>query len=78
MLGLWLLIKTLPTLAWYVFKMVALTSVGPAIDALNSDAKIDMAVIVFQLAVAVVLIVKSEAFARFAVSETNSGPELDE
>jgi len=78
LLGLWLLVRTLPTAAWYVFKMAALTSVGPAIDAFNSDAKADMAVIAFQLAVAVVLIVKSEAFARLAVSETNSSPEVDE
>jgi hypothetical protein len=78
LLGLWLLVRTLPTAAWYVFKMAAVTSVGPAIDAFNSDAKADMAVIVFQLAVAIVLIVKSDAFARLAVSEINSSAEVDE
>jgi hypothetical protein len=78
LLGLWLMIKTLPTVAWYLFKMVALTSVGPAIDAFNSDAKADMAVIVLQLAVAVVLIVRSEAFAKLAVPEPNSSPDVDE
>jgi hypothetical protein len=78
LLGLWLLIKTLPTLAWYVFKMAAATTAGPAIDAFNSDAKIDMAIIAFQLAIALVLIAKSEAFARLAVSETRSRAEVDE
>lgn len=78
LLGLWLLVKTLPAAAWYIFRMAALTSAGPAIDAFNSDAKVDMAVIVFQLGLAVVLIVKSEAFARAAVPATNSSPEAAE
>jgi hypothetical protein len=78
LLGLWLLIKTLPTIAWYVFKMAAVTSVSPAIDAFNSDAKVDMAVIVFQLSVAVILIVKSAAFASLAVSHTQADQEVDE
>ena len=78
LLGLWLLVKTLPTAAWYIFRMATLTSVGSAIDAFNSDAKVDMAVIVFQLALAVVLIVKSEGFARLAVPATDSSPEVDE
>jgi hypothetical protein len=78
LLGLWLLVKTLPTAAWYIFRMVAVTSAGPAIDAFNSDAKIDMGVILFQLVLALVLIVKSEAFARLAVSTGSSIPEGDE
>lgn len=78
LLGLWLLVKTLPTAAWYIFRMAALTSAGPAIDAFNSDAKVDMAVIVFQLLLAAVLIAKSEAFAKLAVSAPKSLPEVEE
>lgn len=78
LLGLWLLVKTLPTAAWYIFRMAAVTTVTSAIDAFNSDAKVDMAVIVFQLVLAVVLIVKSEAFARVAVPVPNSSPEVGE
>ena len=68
LLGLWLFVKTLPNAAWYVFRMAAVTTVTPAIDAFNADAKVDMAVIVFQLALAAVLILKSDSFARLAVS----------
>ena len=78
LLGLWLLVKTLPTAAWYVFRMAAVTSAGPAIDAFNSDAKVDMAVIVFQLVLAALLIGKSEAFAKLAVSAPNPNPAVDE
>ena len=78
LLGLWLLVKTLPTAAWYVFRMAAVTSAGPAIDAFNSDAKVDMAVIVFQLVLAALLIAKSEAFAKLAVSAPNPNPAVDE
>lgn len=68
LLGLWLAIKTLPTAAWYVFRMVAVTTLTPAIEAFNVEAKVDMAVIIFQLALAAMLIVKSESFARLAVA----------
>jgi hypothetical protein len=78
LLGLWLLVKTLPTIVWYVFKIAAVTSAGLAIDAFNSDAKVDLAVILFQFAVAIVLIVKSEALARLAVADTNSSQEAGE
>ena len=78
LLGLWLLIKTLPTAAWYIFKMAAATSAGSAIDAFNSDAKVDLAVIVFQLVLAAVVFVQSEAFARVAMSAPGSGPEAGE
>ena len=78
LLGLWLLVKTLPTAAWYVFRMAAVTSAGPAIDAFNSDAKVDMAVIVFQLVLAALLMTKSEAFAKLAVSAPNPNPAVDE
>jgi len=72
LLGLWMIVKTLPTAAWYVFRMVAVTTVTPAIDAFNLDAKVDMAVILFQLALGTVLIMKSESFARLAVVPANS------
>jgi hypothetical protein len=77
LLGLWLLVKTLPTAAWYIFRMVALTTAAPAIDAFNADAKTEMAVIVFQLALATVLILKSESFARLAVAPANSDEDLE-
>ena len=72
LLGLWLFVKTLPSAAWYIFRMAAVTTVTPAMDAFNADAKVDMAVIVFQLALAAVLILKSESFAKLAVSPANS------
>jgi hypothetical protein len=78
LVGLWLLVKTLPSAAWYIFRMVALAGAGPAIDVFNSDAKLDMAVIVFQLALAVVVILKSEAFARVAVPPGTPKAEASE
>ena len=75
LLGLWMLVKTLPSAAWYVFRMAAVMSSTPAIEAFNADAKVDMAVIVFQLFLAIVLILKSDSFARFAVSPAQSYEE---
>lgn len=77
LLGLWLFVKTLPTAAWYVFRMAAVTGSAPAIEAFNADAKVDMAVIVFQLVLATVLILKSESFARLAVSSADSTGDLE-
>jgi hypothetical protein len=75
LLGLWLFVKTLPNAAWYIFRMAAVTNSSSAIEAFNADAKVDMAVIMFQLGLAAVLILKSESFARLAVSPTRSAED---
>ncbi|GAB2583222.1 hypothetical protein GCM10027034_14200 [Ramlibacter solisilvae] len=77
LLGLWLFVKTLPTAAWYVFRMAVVTGSAPAIEAFNADAKVDMAVIVFQLVLAATLILKSDSFATFAVSSSDSTGDLE-
>jgi hypothetical protein len=76
LIGLWLFVKTLPGAAWYIFRMAAVTSAGAAIEAFNTDAKVDMAVIIFQLVLAGILILKAESFARLAVSSTGSTEDM--
>jgi hypothetical protein len=76
LIGLWLFVKTLPGAAWYIFRMAAVTSAGAAIEAFNTDAKVDMAVIIFQLVLAGILILKAESFARLAVSSAGSTEDM--
>lgn len=58
--------------------MAMVTSSGSAIEAFNTDAKVDMAVIIFQLVLAGILILKSESFALFAISPAGSIKDLQQ
>lgn len=77
LLGLWLLVKTLPNAAWYIFRMAVVSGSAPAIEAFNADAKVDMAVIAFQLVLGAMLILKSESFARLALDSAHSTEDVE-
>lgn len=64
LLGLWLLARALPSLMWFLFRSFLMVDAGSSFSALAPDAKLDVAVGLFEAAFALVLVLKSSAFAR--------------
>jgi hypothetical protein len=69
LLGVWLLAKTLPTLVWFLARAVLLAGNSSAFSALGPEARVDMAVALFEVAFAVVLTFRSSTVARLVVRE---------
>jgi hypothetical protein len=67
LLGLWLFAKTLPTLVWYLFRAFLMANATSAFSVLAADAKVDLAVALFELALAIAFIVKAGTFANLVV-----------
>lgn len=66
LLGLWLLAKALPSLVWFLLRALLVAESGSAFSALTQDAKLDVGVALFEAVFAIVLVLKSAAFARLA------------
>jgi hypothetical protein len=76
LLGLWLVSKALPSVVWFLFRSFLFTDAGgSSFSALAPEAKLDVAVSFFELAFAVVVIVKSGAFARLVSPESQAASE---
>ena len=74
LMGLWVFAKTLPTLIWFFFRAFLVAGSTSSFSALDQQAKLDIAVAAFELAFAVVLIMKAGTFARIIVPESPSPP----
>jgi hypothetical protein len=72
LIGLWLLAKALPAVVWFIFRSFLFMTAGPSFSALAPEAKLDVAVAVFELVLAAFLIAKSSAFATLVVPEVKS------
>ncbi len=79
LIGLWLLARSLQTIVWFIFRLFLYTEAGASFSSMAPEAKLDVAVAVFEVLFAVFLIVKSSAFANLLVPETKakSGAESD-
>lgn len=64
LMGLWLFVKTMPTLAWYFLRALLMAGSGSAFAALSPENKLDMAVSLLNLVLAIVLVAKAGWFAR--------------
>jgi hypothetical protein len=72
LIGLWLFAKALPSVVWFAFRSLLFTEVGSSFSSITPEAKLDLAVSVFELAFAVFLVVKASAFASLVVPEVKS------
>jgi hypothetical protein len=73
LIGLWLFAKALPSLVWFVLRSFLFMEAGSSFSSLSGEAKLDLAVAVFELVFAAFLIAKSGVFAAVAVPEAKSG-----
>lgn len=64
LLGLWLFAKALPSLVWFVFRSFVVIDAGASFSALDAATKLEIGVALFELLFALVLILKSRAFAN--------------
>jgi hypothetical protein len=68
LLGLWLITKSTPALVWLVFRsFLFLESSTAAFSSITLDAKLDIAVALFELLLAIGLIAKAGAFAQIVI-----------
>ncbi|MDO8458141.1 MAG: hypothetical protein Q7T07_14665 [Burkholderiaceae bacterium] len=74
LMGLWVFAKTLPTLTWFFFRAFLVAGSTSSFSTLDSQAKLDIFVAAFELAFAVVLIVKAGTFAKIVVPKSPAPP----
>jgi hypothetical protein len=67
LLGLWLITKAAPTLVWLIFRSFLFMESSAAFSSITPDAKLEISIALFELLLAVVLIVKAGAFAHLVV-----------
>lgn len=75
LLGLWLFAIELPALTWFLFRAFLVTGSASSFSTLDGQAKLEVIVAVVELVIAVILITKSEVFARFIAGNSKSIPE---
>ncbi len=78
LMGLWAFAKTLPTLTWFFFRAFLVTGSTSSFSALDPQAKLDIAVAAFELAFAMLLMVRAGTFAKIVVPESPSPPVPDD
>ena len=79
LLGLWLFAKALPPLVWFLLRAFLVVDSGPAFSALSQETKLEVGVGLFEALFAVILMLKSGAFARLvAPPEAPPGGVADE
>ena len=79
LLGLWLFAKELPALTWFLFRAFLVVGTTSSFSALDPQAKLEVAVATFELAFAILLIVKAGFFASLVVPKgTTSTAESDD
>lgn len=78
LLGLWLLARALPSLMWFLLRSFVMVDAGSSFSALGPDARLDVAVSLFEAVFALLLMLKSAAFARLVTpAQTPSTREPD-
>jgi hypothetical protein len=70
--GLWLFAKTLPTVAWFIFRSFLFIEASSSFSAISTEAKLELAVSVFELAVGLLLIAKAGVFARIVIPKSST------
>lgn len=79
LLGLWLITKAAPSLVWLIFRSFLFMESSAAFSSIAPDAKLNISVALFQLLLAVVLIVKAGAFAQMVIPVAEApAPEGEE
>ncbi len=63
LIGLWVFASAVPNLAWFFFRALIFNPATSAVNALDAGAKLDIAVALFELGVALVLIFRAGPFA---------------
>ncbi len=80
LLGLWLLIKSGPALASFLFRGFLVAGEGALFSSLNVDQKLDLAVLVVETAIAILLVTRASIVAsllmRHNSSQTSQGESL--
>ena len=79
LLAIWLAAKALPALVWFFFRAYLFTEAGSSFSSLPPEMKLDLAVAVIELALALVAVAKSGAIAKFIsppMSDTGDAPDL--
>jgi hypothetical protein len=77
LLGLWFFAKALPNLAWFLFRAFLFAGSSSNYTALDSQARLDLAMAAFELAFAVLVIARAGAFATLVVSRTQRPAAVD-
>ena len=73
LLGLWMFCKALPALVWFIFWSMLLTNdTSSSFSTLDAQGKLKLAFALFQVAFAVLVIVKAGAFARFVLPDSEA------
>jgi len=75
LLGLWLIAKAAPTLVWLIFRSFLFMGSSSAFSSVAPDAKLDISVTLFELLLAIVLIVKAGAFAQIVLPAADAPRE---
>ena len=70
LMGLWVFAKTLPTLIWFFFRAFLVSGSTSSFSTLDAQGKLDIAVALFELALAVLLIMKASAFAQIVAPKS--------
>ncbi len=63
LIGLWLFAGALPNLVWFFFRAVVFNTNASAFDSLDLDTKLDIAVALFEVGFALILIFRAGQFA---------------
>jgi hypothetical protein len=69
LIGLWLLTKAIPTLAWVAIRAYLFAGSQSVFSALTPDIKMDFAISAFEAVLAFLIIFNAGAFARLVVSK---------
>ncbi len=79
LIGLWLFASALPNLVWFFFRAVVFNSNVSAFSSLDLDAKLDIAVALFEVCFSLILIFRAGQFASMVdrvVSKSASNGEV--
>ncbi len=77
-LGLWLVVKAVPTFAWVLFRAFAFVGMGSAFSALTPELKIEFSVSLVELVMGVLFVVKADVLARIIRGATPAATGADQ
>ncbi|HET7199046.1 MAG TPA: hypothetical protein VFI86_10285 [Burkholderiales bacterium] len=78
LLGVWLLMKYAPALVSFLFRAFLVAGEGPLFRGLDSGQRVDLAMLVVETVVALVLVVRAESVAGLLLRESPAsvGPSV--
>ena len=78
LIGLWVFANAVPNLAWFFFRAVIFNPATSAFNALDANARLDIAVALFELGVSLVLIFRAGPFASIVERVASGSARQDE